>query len=101
MLGDRRAEDAPLICEGSTVVVAQPTQQLGRSLDVGEEQRDRPVREVEHRSSLCSAAPEVRPALLDEGGETLGRVLRSPREVERAALEVESGRERRLERSVD
>jgi hypothetical protein len=49
---DCRTHDASLSRERLTVPLAQPAKKFRRSLHVGEEQRDRPVREVDHRPSL-------------------------------------------------
>jgi hypothetical protein len=55
---DNRAQDPPLIVEHGAIPVAEPPKQLRRSLDVRKEERDRPVREIHHRSSLdLPAAP--------------------------------------------
>jgi hypothetical protein len=44
-LRERASQDCPLIGQDSGVSVAQSMQEQGRTLDVGEEERDRALRE--------------------------------------------------------
>jgi hypothetical protein len=45
-LGSRLPHDAPVPCDERAVVVAEPLQQAGRALDVGEQEGDGAVREA-------------------------------------------------------
>ena len=49
---DRVTHNPSLILEHRTVALSEPLQQPRRSFYVREEKGDRPIREVEHRSSL-------------------------------------------------
>ena len=62
-IGHRLTDDPAMTVQGRRILVAELVQQLGRALDVREEQRDRPCGQLPHRAPGLQRPARSRPAL--------------------------------------
>ena len=88
VLANRLAQDFPVVCEDLSVSLPETLQQLGRTLDVREQEGDRSGQQICHSRvgqevtslSSCGSAPTVSPLRSGSGGFAAEICARRPRQ---------------------